>query len=599
MTPALPLPRRKAAAMLVVVTLAAVAVSCPAILRAKEGSPRTALDDYVEAADDSYEWKVVREKETPDLKTVVIDMVSQTWRDRDDVDRPVWRHWLVVTSPKQRKTNVGLLLIGGGRNGSGPPEEASDMVRKIAQATGAVVAELRMVPNQPLVFQGDDQGRTEDDLIAYTWEKFLETGDPTWPARNPMVKSAVRAMDTITALTKREDAAGPAVDQFVVAGGSKRGWTTWLTGAVDPRVVAIVPIVIDVLNVEASMRHHFAAYGFWAPSIGDYIQHQIPQRRDHPRMRELYELVDPYYYRHRLTMPKFIVNAAGDQFFPPDSSQFYFAELQGEKALRYVPNADHSLDGTDAVESVAAFFALILAKQPVPQISWEHHGDGTLAVSTEDRPVEVRLWQATNPDERDFRMETFGPRYTSRQLADEGGGRYVSRVAPPERGWTAYFAEATFQVGDRLRLKITTDVRVTPDRLPFVDKDPNLPTTVTLLCQAPSAGVDAELRKLLAEQTFPGIEGPLRIGAAPRFVGNGNAGGNGDAGGNGSSNSHDAVPLRLNWTPRGNLEVGGEAVTQWLRERKCTSFAYRLESGPWDESLLAVPRSDIPAAAAP
>ncbi len=121
-------------------------------------------------------------------------------------------------------------------------------------------------------------------------------------------------------------------------GDPSEGWTTWLTGALDKRVVAIAPIVIDVLNVRKSMEHHFAAYGFWAPSVGDYVAHSLMQRMEHPRIQELYQLVDPYYYRHRLTMPKFVLNAAGDQFFLPDSSQFYWNDLRGEKYLRYVPN---------------------------------------------------------------------------------------------------------------------------------------------------------------------------------------------------------------------------------------------------------------------
>ena len=36
------------------------------------------------------------------------------------------------------------------------------------------------------------------------------------------------------------------------------------------------------------------------------------------------EIEDPYEYRQRLTMPKYIVNASGDQYFLPDNSQFYF-----------------------------------------------------------------------------------------------------------------------------------------------------------------------------------------------------------------------------------------------------------------------------------
>ena len=127
------------------------------------------------------------------------------------------------------------------------------------------------------------------------------------------------------------------IDDFVVAGGSKRGWTTWMTAAVDPRVVAIIPIVIDVLNVDVSMRHHYAAYGFWAPAVGDYVNHKIQQRMDTPPSKALMRLVDPYFYRDRFAMPKFIVNSSGDQFFLPDSSQFYFDDLPGESATRAVP----------------------------------------------------------------------------------------------------------------------------------------------------------------------------------------------------------------------------------------------------------------------
>jgi PhoPQ-activated pathogenicity-related protein len=255
-----------------------------------------------------------------------------------------------------------------------------------------------------------------------------------------------------------------------VAGGTKRGWTTWLTGAVDKRVTAIVPIVIDVLNVEASMKHHFAAYGFWAPAVGDYVNHKITERTGSRENKALMKIVDPYSYRDRLTMPKFILNGSGDQFFLPDSSQFYYDDLVGEKYLRYVPNADHSLGGSDAVDSVVAFYHSILTDSPRPEYSWTKRNDGSLIVKTKTEPTAVKLWQATNPEARDFRVESIGKVYTSTDLEPLSEGIYVGRVEGPEKGWTAFFIELTYDSKGPKPFKFTTEVSVVPDVLPFADK---------------------------------------------------------------------------------------------------------------------------------
>src|SRR5215813_12466706 len=107
-------------------------------------------------------------------------------------------------------------------------------------------------------------------------------------------------------------------------------------------------------------------------------------------------------------MPKFIINASGDQFFLPDSSQFYFKDLPGIKYLRYVPNGDHSLKDTDALETLVACYDAILKRSPLPRFSWTSAADGSLRVKAVDKPDTVKLWQASNPDARDFRVETLG-----------------------------------------------------------------------------------------------------------------------------------------------------------------------------------------------
>jgi len=433
---------------------------------------RTALDDYVNKPDDSYKWEIIRTHSRGDYKVFVLHLVSQTWRTKEDVDRPLWEHTLVVVRPDELASDKGFLLIGGGRNGRNREARVDDFVVKMAVASKSVVAQLGMVPNQTLMFHGDGENRVEDDLIGYTWDQFLKTGDKTWPARNPMVKSAVRAMDAITELLASKEGGEAKVDKFVVAGGSKRGWTTWLTGAVDERVIAIVPIVIDVLNVNTSMKHHFAAYGFWAPAVGNYYQHKIMQRMDDPKLDDLYELVDPFAYRSRLTMPKFIVNSAGDQFFLPDSSQFYFDELVGEKHLRYVPNSDHGLDGTDAIESILAFYMMVINDIPRPEFDWTFPEDGSIVVTPKTPPKAVKLWQAHNPNARDFRLERLGPEYKSTDLEPSEDGKYIAKIEKPEKGFTAFFVEMTYDVGVKVPLKFTTAVRVLPDVLPYADLDP-------------------------------------------------------------------------------------------------------------------------------
>jgi PhoPQ-activated pathogenicity-related protein len=454
---------------------AAVLLCCALFMAAAPGEDRTALDEYIAAPDPSYGYQLVRTIKDDGLTTYVLEMTSQTWLTTKEVDRPVWKHWVNIVKPDQVKSNKGLMYITGGGNGGAPPEKADDMMKQIAKATGTVVTELKMVPNQELVFAGEKQGRTEDSLIAYTWDKYLRTGDAKWPARLPMTKAAVRALDTITSFCASDDGGKHKVDEFVVCGGSKRGWTTWTTAAVDRRVVAIVPFVIDMLNVEPSFVHHWEAYGFWAPAVGDYVSMKLMDWNGTPEYRALMKIEEPFEYRSRLTMPKFIVNATGDQFFLPDSSQFYYDDLVGPKYLRYVPNADHSLKGSDAPFTLLAYYGAVLNDTKLPEYSWKVTPDDALHVKTDGKPSAVKLWYANNPEARDFRVETLGRVWKSESLSTESDGTYIGKVAKPEKGYTAFMVELTYPNGTAPPLKFTTQVKVVPDVLPYKYVAPKVP----------------------------------------------------------------------------------------------------------------------------
>jgi PhoPQ-activated pathogenicity-related protein len=428
----------------------------------------TALDDYVAKPDDSYTYSVIKTADGPGYTAYILEMTSQSWRSKEEVDRTLWKHWLTIIKPDNAGDDTALLWINGGSNRGSGPDSPDKMVAGIALAANAVVASIRQVPNQPLVFPDGGGPRSEDEIIAYTYLKFLQTGDETWPLLLPMVKSAVRAMDTIQKHLRSVDSGAMDIKKFVVSGGSKRGWTTWLTAAVDERVIAIAPAVIDVLNMDEQMKHHYAAYGFYSQAIEDYEDLNIFEKLESPQAEPLLKIVDPYEYRDRYAdIPKFMINSSGDQFFLPDSAQFYFHDLPGEKFLRYVPNTDHGLGNSDAPQSLMLFYQSVVTNAPRPKFSWSVKDDGSIEVKTTTAPKAVKLWQATNPKARDFRLEIIGPVWKSTELAASSPGKYIAKVPEPDEGWTAFFVELTFDSGTPVPYKFTTEVHVVPDTLPF------------------------------------------------------------------------------------------------------------------------------------
>ena len=458
--------------------LSSLAIDAQAPRPGAARSDETALDRYVRAADSSFAFSKAGDLPVSGgVTATVLDLTSQQWLTAVDIDRPLWKHWLVLYRPARVTSDIGLLWIGGGANNGKFPTRPNAVLAGLARDTGTVTAELRMVPNQELTFLADPERkpRKEDDLIAYTWDRYLRTGDEKWPLRLPMTKAAVRAMDAVTAWSASADGGRVSVNRFVVSGGSKRGWTTWTTAAVDARVIAIAPAVIDLLNVTPSFEHHWRAYGFWAPAVDDYAAHGIMGWMHTPRFAALMAIEDPWSYRTRLTMPKFLLNSAGDQFFLPDSAQFYRDGLKGETQFRYVPNSDHSLDETDAFDSLGAFYTTVVTGRARPQVTWAVQNDGALRVTTSAAPLSARLWSATNPAARDFRLETFGRQWRATPLAPVGPNTWRVHVPSPAKGWTASFAEFTFDVGAKAPLVVTTDVRVTPETLPFAAPKPSQP----------------------------------------------------------------------------------------------------------------------------
>lgn len=441
----------------------------------------TVLDRYVAEVDAVYAWEERGSSKSWRHKTYFLNLVSQEWRSADEVDRTVWEHELIVTLPnmpgRSSPRNTALLLIDGGVNTSDRLTQSEDAIVLLANALRMAVAVVRQVPNQPLYFADEPEvRRTEDEILAYSMDKYLESGDESWPVHLAMTKAAVRAMDALQAYLGEER--GVQIDDFVLIGASKRGWTTWLTAAVDPRVKAIMPISADLLHLREQFNHHWGAYGFYAPAVQDYVAYDLNCRVQSARGQRLLQMIDPYSYRERYTMPKLIINSVGDQFFVTDSARYYYADLPEPKVLRNTFNTDHRQGDRGQVEGVIQAAMLWVDElnqgKTTPEFTWTVEPDGAIRVDTSGgkHPDRVTLWQAHNPTARDFRLEEIGDAWVATQLSPEEDGYYYGRVERPEEGFVAYAVELRYDRSGfagllNLNQYYTTEVVVRPDHLPF------------------------------------------------------------------------------------------------------------------------------------
>jgi PhoPQ-activated pathogenicity-related protein len=166
----------------------------------------------------------------------------------------------------------------------------------------------------------------------------------------PMTKAAVRAMDALQSVDG-------GLRRFVVTGASKRGWTTWLTGAFDERVAGIVPVVFDNLRFEAQLPHQLVTWGRYSERIGDYTGRGLAALIHTPRGQELVGEVDPWSHRRRLNrLPKLVVNGTNDPYWTVDAIRLYWDGLGGEKSVLYVPNGGHGISGTARVRDATVAF---------------------------------------------------------------------------------------------------------------------------------------------------------------------------------------------------------------------------------------------------
>lgn len=392
-------------------------------------------------------------------------MTSQTWSPEPVVEPRLWEHRVELFVPDVALAEKALVVVNNGvRFGEEQqiPDYSSEALSAIAVQTQTVVASISDVPNQYVTFRDAQAPMREDDAVAHTWAHWLrnDAAAPELPLHVPMAAVASRGMDLMAdALPELR------LEQFIITGASKRGWSAWLTAMADDRVVAIVPSVIDVADTSSMLEGLRKRYGgSWPLALWPYQAAEVLQQLGSPAFARLMALMDPMQYLDepgaRLKIPKYLVSASGDDFFAPDHATDYLQRLPGQTSLRVLPNSDHGGVRAHVVTTLVPMVQRIQASLPMPRVQVAPgEGAAHVLVRLSEMPVAVKVWTAANPLDRDFR-HACGVRYTSQTIIPSEA--FSLDWAPPAQGWQAQFVEARFADG----FVVTSPVSVLPQTYP-------------------------------------------------------------------------------------------------------------------------------------
>uniref|UniRef100_A0A7S1WV76 Uncharacterized protein n=1 Tax=Alexandrium catenella TaxID=2925 RepID=A0A7S1WV76_ALECA len=485
------------------------------------------VERYVKLEDNAYSWHRLNasffgknRENTSNWTAILINMTSQKWMTEADTDHPIWWHFLAIITPSNlgelgtNTTDWATLLVGFLDPKAGVVDENAVDLRAagdMAMATGTQTAVLFRVPNSPVAFANDPvhAEKNEEEMKAWSWMSISDHPErPEYAIEVPMTKAIVKAMDTV------QQAASGAIRRFVVTGFSKRGLATWLVGAIDKRVKAIMA-GSHMLAIRDHGPQAHMSYGHMPLAAEAYakLPHRMDLHPDEPSGKSLYGIIDPAsntaasdVYMSRLAgLQKLIMEPGNDDFAIVDNSKNWLHKIRGQKTYVIGPNLRHVMGyrWDNFLVPAIAFLQGVILKQTIPEISWSvDNVTGAIHVRQESDhvPVRVKLWTAeTCPamKRRDFRKVTAdnedvckacGGKYHeevkvcenrhaewhSQDLAPEAGKNGTSGLvwraainAPPE-GWRAGFIEMVYRGPRRQEPYImTTQVSVMPKEYPF------------------------------------------------------------------------------------------------------------------------------------
>ena len=266
-------------------------------------------------------------------------------------------------------------------------------------------------------------------------------------------------------------------------------------------------MVLDCLNMKKNFADWWQNMGGWSFALFPYFNEGLTAYFDAPEFEKMAAIIDPLSYKDRLTMPKLVISATGDEFFHPDDSYNWFDQMKGKTYLRLLPNAEHgmvppqALSSPSIIHSIRGFYMAVQRNYSLPNLHWnrrvDSNGRSSIILTSDEQPILINAWtgDTMNTTRRDWRwakMKTESVNQPSNSPEDQNNDlnkndielqpiiwnqfsvetlnstAWEVSINPAADVYRGIFIEVSFQGSDeKSKLTFTTEISITPDTRPF------------------------------------------------------------------------------------------------------------------------------------
>lgn len=441
------------------------------------------LSGFVKDYDANYKFEVLEEKQGEGYKAYILDFTSQSWHPEKTVP-PVWRHWLTVIVPKQRVKDTGMLVLTDGFSTlEAPMSEIPPYFISLAVSSKSVVSILEGFPRDKVgIYKTPAQMiyMEPSEFVSWSLKQYFETHEVSWIVFCPLVKTVVRAMDAVQELLIKNLRSEIPLKEFVLCADTPF-FISWLVPAIDNRVIGLVSINSTAFHLEQQIKRMFMDEINFPDFFAEMDDAGLLPLLETEDGENLLKVIDPYYYRENLKIPKLIISLNNNQWkdvialseqviseIPDPVNWLICPQLRLSREYAFLPQQtlynfsapmNVNLRIYDFKDTIQVFYQRLLGQRDMPIFEWEFSSKGDCQIKVSEEIIECRAWYCSNNKRGDL-LSPENKDWKYKILSESAEGVYRATVPVQSQQYTAIFVEVIFPSLMGVHFPLTSNIHI-------------------------------------------------------------------------------------------------------------------------------------------